>query len=152
MSESIKSGQRYKFTNEENGLILDISGANHRNILGWDVHGNDNQQWITERQDDGQWTIRSVWPQKYLGFETTPEDGTPLVGLDEPQLWDIEVLSDSEDHDNPRVNRLWVRGTLLVVEFPIGKSDPRPIESDRQLQLLAARDGKNQVWVLEEYL
>ncbi|KAH9017958.1 ricin B lectin domain-containing protein [Lactarius hengduanensis] len=149
MSESIKSGQRYKFTNEENGLVLDISGANRRNILGWDVHGNDNQQWITERQDDGQWTIRSVWPQKYLGFENTPEDGTPLVGLDEPQLWDIEVLSDSEDHDNPRV-KLWVRGTLLVVEFPIGKSDPRPIESDRQLQLLAARDGKNQVWVLEE--
>ncbi|KAH9161593.1 ricin B lectin domain-containing protein [Lactarius sanguifluus] len=151
MSESIKSGQRYKITNEENGLVLDISGANHRSILGWDFHGADNQQWITERQDDGQWTIRSVGPQRYLGFEKTPEDRTPLVGLDGPQLWDIEVLSDSEDHDNPRV-KLWVRGTLLVVEFPTEKSDPGPTESDRRLQLLAARDGENQVWVLEEYL
>ncbi|KAI9431563.1 hypothetical protein H4582DRAFT_2005062 [Lactarius indigo] len=119
MSESIKSGQRYKIANEENGL------------------------WVTERQEDGQWTIRSVWRQKYLGFETTPEDGTPLVGLGEPQLWDIEVLSDSEDHDNPRV-KIWVRGTLLVVEFLREKSDRGP------LQLLEARDGKNQVWVLEE--
>jgi len=60
-------------------------------------------QWVTEKQDEGQWTIRSVWHQKYLGFENAPEDGTPLVGLDEPQLWDIEILSDSEDHDNPGV-------------------------------------------------
>ncbi|KAI9448740.1 carbohydrate-binding module family 13 protein [Lactarius psammicola] len=127
-----------------NGLVLDLSGANHKSILGWDFHGSDNQQWITEKQDDGQWTIRSVRHQKYLGFESTPEDGTPLVGLDEPQLWDIEILSDSEDHDNPRV-KLWVRGTLLVVEYPKENSAPGP------LQLWAAWDGKNQVWVLEEY-
>ncbi|KAI9439142.1 hypothetical protein H4582DRAFT_119326 [Lactarius indigo] len=138
MSESIKSGQRYKIANEENGLVLDLDGADHKSILGWNFHGKDNQQWVTERQEDGQWTIRSVWRQKYLGFETTPEDGTPLVGLGEPQLWDIEVLSDSEDHDNPRV-KIWVRGTLLVVEFLREKSDRGP------LQLLEARDGKNQV-------
>ena len=64
-----------------------------------------NLQWITERQDDdGQWTVRSVQHQKYLGIKnTTPEDGTLLEGLDKPHLWDIEILSDSEDHDNPRV-------------------------------------------------
>jgi len=93
-------------------------------------------------QDDGQWTLQSVRHQKYLGFENTPKDGTPLDGLDEPQRWDIEItlwrrtwsLSD----------RFWVRGTFLVVEFPRYKSDPGP------LQLWEARDGKNQVWVLEE--
>ena len=71
-------------------------------------------QWITEKQDDGQWTIRSVKYQKYLGFENTPKDGTPLVGLDEPQLWDIEALSDSEDHDNPRVKYVLSRTPLAM--------------------------------------
>ena len=41
-------------------------------------------------------------------------------------------------------DRLWIRGTLLVVEFPKERSTAAP------LQLWAARDGKNQVWVLEE--
>ena len=40
--------------------------------------------------------------------------------------------------------RLWVRGTLLVVEFSKEKSDVV------HLELRAARDGKEQVWVLEE--
>ena len=41
----------------------------------------------------------------YLGFrvENTPKDGTLLDGLDKPQPWEIEVLPDSEEHDNPRV-------------------------------------------------
>ena len=114
-----------------------------------------------ERQDEGQWALRSVWTQKYLGFENTPKDGTPLDALDKPQHWDIEFLPGSEDHDNPRVkyvlatwrrslltfalsDRLWVRGTLLVVEFPRETSDWGP------LRLWAAREGRNQVWVLEE--
>lgn len=60
-------------------------------------------QWIPEKQDDGQWTIRSVRDQEYVGFENNPDNGTAVVGIDKPQLWDIEILSESEDHDNPRV-------------------------------------------------
>jgi len=41
--------------------------------------------------------------------------------------------------------RLWVRDTLLVVEFSKEKLGILP------LGLWAARDGKDQVWVLEEY-
>jgi hypothetical protein len=125
---SIKSGQCYKFTNEENGMVLDMApwewhsaSSSGKSIVGWVFHGKANQQvnnlrhldslslrldtlqWITERHDDGQWTIQSVEHQKYLGFVTTPKDGTPLDGINKPQLWDIEVLPDSEDHDNPRI-------------------------------------------------
>jgi hypothetical protein len=119
----IESGQRYKITNEGNGMVFDLSGADGRSILGWAFHGGGNQQvsnlpyfsswwppyndyalqWVLDRQGDGQWTIRSVNSQKYLGFESTPKDGTAVVGLDRPRLWDIEVLEDSEDHDYPRV-------------------------------------------------
>ncbi|KAF8264528.1 hypothetical protein EI94DRAFT_461062 [Lactarius quietus] len=160
----IKSGQRYKITNEGNGMVVDLSGADNRSILGWAFHGGENQQvsnlpyryrkwppythnslqWILEKQGDGQWTIQSLKYQKYLGFESTPKDGTPVVGLDRPRLWDIEILPDSEDHDNTRV-KFWVRSTLLVVEFPKERSELGP------LQLWAARDGRHQVWVLEEH-
>ena len=124
-------------------------------------------QWIPEQKEDGQWTLQSVRHHKYLGIESTPKNGTPLYALDEPQLWDIEILPESEDHDNPRVkyvladhhvrrrsfltfcvslsDRLWIRGTLLVAEFPSEKSDRAP------LQLWESADGENQVWVLEEY-
>ena len=44
-------------------------------------------------------------------------------------------------------DRLWVRGTLLVVEFPLEFPDEREIV---YLELRPAREGKNQVWVLEE--
>lgn len=110
---SIKSGQRYKITNEQTKLVVDLSGADNKSIIGWNYHGGENQQvitfsisklgthnhdtlkWIPEEQDDGQWTIQSV-TQKYLGFEKVPENGTPLVGLDKPQSWEIEIL-DSDD-------------------------------------------------------
>ncbi|KAF8264535.1 hypothetical protein EI94DRAFT_1703161 [Lactarius quietus] len=141
------SSQRYKIANEESGLIFEPSGGKNKSVISWDFHGFDNQQWITEKQDDGQWTIRSVRHQKYLGFDCTPVNGIPVqvVGLDKPQFWDIEILSESEDHDNPRV-KIWLRGTLLVVELPKGRSTPAP------LQLRGAQEGKNQIWVLEEWM
>ncbi|KAF8264536.1 ricin B lectin domain-containing protein [Lactarius quietus] len=143
---SIKSGQRYTITNEENGLALDLFESHDNSIIGSGFHGAENQQWITMHQDDGQWTIQSVSTQKsYLGFKNTPKDGTPLFGRDKPQLWDIEILSDSEDHDNFRA-RFWVRDTLLVIEDPKkeGRNRAWPLE------LWAAHGGKNQVWVFEE--
>ena len=121
---SIKSGQRYKIKNKENGLVVDLFF--YKSIIGHAFHGAENQQvtnitisivcpsynydtlqWITEKQDDGQWTLQSPARQKYLGFENTPKDGTPLLGLDKPQLWDIEVLSDSEDYDNLSVKYVY---------------------------------------------
>ena len=60
-------------------------------------------QWIIEKQDNGQWTIRSIRDQEYVGFENKPDNETAVVGVNKPQLWDIEILRESEDHDNPRV-------------------------------------------------
>lgn len=126
---SIKSGQLYTMRNEENGMALDLYYSNNGSIIGHRFHGGETQQvigfamliscpsynhdtfqWITERQDDGQWTIRSFKFQKYvgLGFENTPKNGTPLFGVDKPQRWDIEILSDSDDHDNPRVRYAFI--------------------------------------------
>ncbi|KAI9431565.1 carbohydrate-binding module family 13 protein [Lactarius indigo] len=143
---SIQSGQRYKITNEQTRLVIDLSGADNRSILGYSYHGGGNQQWITDKQDNGQWTIRSVDHHKYLGVETTPRDGTQLVGLDRPQFWDIEVLPYSGDAGGPSVKLCqWIHGTCFVVDFPLEKSG---VEAD--LQLWTAWGGKNQTWILEE--
>jgi hypothetical protein len=111
---SIKSGQRYKITNEQAKLVVDLSGQNNKSIIGWKSHGGENQQvitfninismtctshnhdmlkWILKKQDNGQWTIQSVRGQKYLGFEKIPGNGTSLVGLGKLQTWDIEILN-----------------------------------------------------------
>jgi hypothetical protein len=103
---SIESGQRYKITNEQAKLVVDLSGQDNKSVIGWESHGGENQQvitfnidisitctsydcdtlkWILKKQDNGQWTIQSVRAQKYLGFENSPGNGTPLVGLDKPQ-------------------------------------------------------------------
>ncbi|KAI9448744.1 hypothetical protein BJY52DRAFT_1156294 [Lactarius psammicola] len=110
---SIKSGQRYKITNEQTKLVIDLSGVNFKSVIGYNFHGGENQQWITERQANGQWTIRSVEPSKYLGVETTPDNGTRLVGLDRPQFWDIEMLSDCKDPTKPSVK-------YVFLTYPIG--------------------------------
>ncbi|KAI9441741.1 hypothetical protein H4582DRAFT_1934598 [Lactarius indigo] len=142
---SIKSGQRYKITNEQTKLVVDLHGGDHKTIMGCHLHGGANQQWITERQVNGQWAIRSVDRKKYLGVEKTLDNGTPLVGLDQPQLWDIEILPGC-DASRPSVKLCQsLNGTCFVADFPLEKLEP-----EAKLQVCVARGGENQVWVLEE--
>ncbi|KAH9007573.1 hypothetical protein EDB85DRAFT_1884323, partial [Lactarius pseudohatsudake] len=75
INTSIKSGRRYKITNEQTKLALDLSGVNFRSIIGHVSHGGANQQWIIEQQVNGQYIIRSVTPQKYLCIEKIPDNG-----------------------------------------------------------------------------
>ncbi|KAH9035476.1 hypothetical protein EDB85DRAFT_1943540, partial [Lactarius pseudohatsudake] len=130
---SIKSGQRYKITNEQSKLVVDLSGANNKSVLGYNFHGGANQQvttlatwitcashnhdtlqWIIERQVNDQYTIRSVGHHKYLGIEKTPGNGTHLVGLDKPQFWDIEIQPDSKDATKLSAKYVTLR-TLLAI-------------------------------------
>ncbi|KAF8269117.1 hypothetical protein EI94DRAFT_1038863 [Lactarius quietus] len=111
---SIKSGQRYKITNEQAKLVVDLSGGDGKSIIGWTFHDGENQQWITEKQYDGKWTIRSVGPQKYIAFVNTPENGTALVGLDEPQLWDIKILNSSDPAKTSVKYAFFITGPLAI--------------------------------------
>ena len=68
------------------------------------------------KQEDGQWTLQSVSTQKsYVGFKNTPKDGTPLFGINTSQSWDIEILEESEDHDNLRVRYVLSHILLAMV-------------------------------------
>ncbi|KAH9161598.1 ricin B lectin domain-containing protein [Lactarius sanguifluus] len=144
---SIKSGQRYKITNQLTELAVDLNGGNNKSVIGWTPHGGENQQWIIDEQVNGQWTIRSVSSQKYLGIEKAPDNGTHLVVLDKPQFWDIEILPGSNDPTKPSVKLCQrVRGTCFVANSP-----PEKPAIGADLQLWTAWGGKNQVWVLEQF-
>lgn len=45
-------------------------------------------QWTFEQQG-AQWAIKSSGSGKYIGIEGPPENGTPLVAVDNTVLWDI---------------------------------------------------------------
>ncbi|KAH9069659.1 carbohydrate-binding module family 13 protein, partial [Lactarius deliciosus] len=142
---------RYKITNEQNNLVVDLSSADNKSIIGCDFHGGESQQWVTEKQANGQWTIRSVAAsgyQKYLCVERTPDNGTHLVSLDQPQSWDIEILPDST---KPSVRYVMACTPLAVAtyfEFPLTGS--ANAGAGTNLQLWTTCGGRNQVWVLEE--
>ncbi|KAN0133570.1 hypothetical protein V8E53_008738 [Lactarius tabidus] len=65
-------------TNEENELAFCLYDLDNQYVLRWKFHGEETTE---GRNKDGQWTIQSVEYQEYLGFENTPKDGTPAVGL-----------------------------------------------------------------------
>ena len=135
MSESIKSGQQYHITNEENGLSFYLY-LDDKVVVGWGFRDEERQrvsrlpssiahhpsyttaitfQWIIERQNDSQWTIQSVKFQKYLGFENVPKDGSPVVCLDKPpHLWDIEIQPDCEEDDYTRVKYVFLSRTAMA--------------------------------------
>ncbi|KAH9173170.1 ricin B lectin domain-containing protein [Lactarius sanguifluus] len=143
---SIKSGQRYKITNQLAELAIDLHG-NGKSVTGYNPHGGENQQWILEEQVNGQWTIQSVNTLKYCGVEKASDNGTHLVALDKPQFWDIEILPGCEDPARPSVMLCQrVRGTCFVAEYPLDKP-----ANGADLQLWTAWGGKNQVWVLEHF-
>ncbi|KAH9161592.1 ricin B-like lectin [Lactarius sanguifluus] len=142
---SIQSGKRYKITNKESRLVVDLSGADNRSILGYAYHGGGNQQWIIDRQDNDQWTIRSADHHKYLGVETTPENGIQLVGLNEPQSWNIEILPFSGEAGPVVKLGQWRHGTFFVADFPLERQG-----NHGAIQLWTAWGGENQSWILEE--
>ena len=51
----------------------------------------------------------SVSIQKsFLGFKNTPKDRIHLFSINMPQPWDIAILEESEDHENPRVRYVFI--------------------------------------------
>ncbi|KAI0251680.1 ricin B lectin domain-containing protein [Lactifluus subvellereus] len=149
---SFEPGKQYKITNAQGGTVIDLSGSDHKSIIGWPWHDGDNQKagglrfggssWILQQEpeDGGQWSLKSVETGQYLGFEGKPNDATRIVAVDQRQLWDIYP----EDED-PASFRLWVRGTRLDLVLTDGNATP-----GTPLQLSAACTGQNQVWKFEK--
>lgn len=62
-------------------------------------------QWIVEKEESG-WTIKSAGSGKFIGMDTDPSNGAPVVGVDAPFYFDIK-----KDEHNPSVWRYVVSPT-----------------------------------------
>ncbi|KAI9439145.1 hypothetical protein H4582DRAFT_2128654 [Lactarius indigo] len=149
MSETIKSGQRYKITNEENGLVPDLSGADHKSILRWDFHSlcSSGSQRVrplrTTANASGLFDQSGTGSTLDLGIcqrmehrssaSTSLSSGTPR-------------FYESEDHDNPRL--LYTAQELSESRFP--KDDTDHTQDKVYLSITAAHVCQSSVTVTGE--
>ena len=109
-----QEGYTYKIVNIKSATVLDLSGTDGESIIGWEWHGGDNQKWRLERNGN-QWLIQNVGTGKYLGypgFANDLGDNSILLGVNNPQEWDIwrdEVISGAY--------RIFAHGTSLNVDL-----------------------------------
>ncbi|KAI6043626.1 carbohydrate-binding module family 13 protein [Pisolithus marmoratus] len=134
----IRSGGTYALTNvKAQNSCLDLSGADHYSIIGFEYHGGSNQTWIFERQYNGNYLIKSVRPNLYLSIEGEPRDGTKVVAKSTPFEWHVE--------DQPgfqQAIRLFVPETNQNVDL----SDNGNPTSSAPVTLWRKWNGEHQIW------
>jgi len=135
----IQSGETYKILNVKGRTIVDLSGGDNKSIIGYDDHGGPNQQWTFENTGSG-WTIRSAGSGKYIGIEGDPNDGTPLIAVDEPVVWDIWP----DERDNSHF-RIFAPNTTKNFDL----SDHGSSTPGTKVQLWDKTPGKGQTWIIQ---
>ncbi|KAJ3723931.1 ricin B-like lectin [Lentinula raphanica] len=136
---SIQSGNVYKIYNGKAGTILDLSGTDGRTISGFSENNGNNQKWRLEQGEGGHWTFQSVESGQFLGIEGPPENGTPLVAVNEPFKWDIYP-----DDEDPSHFRMYVPNAPTAINIDLsdhGNPTPGTI-----VTLWIKWEGRNQTW------
>jgi hypothetical protein len=111
---SIKSGQRYKFMNEENGLVLELYQL-HRDdnfIYGSRFHGGENQQVTNFAQ--AIFAI-SIACRSYMAT-TMPSSGSQRSRMSANGLFDQSVASISDSRILPKTEHL----SLALTDLSLG--------------------------------
>ena len=112
----------YTITNVKSGTALDLSGGDNRSIIGFDFHGQGNQQvsnslnqddrrlqtsyrnfilqWSIQKKDCG-YTIRGLSTGKFLSYEgSNLRDAVKVIAADGEKIWEIYA-----DNKNPSAYR-----------------------------------------------
>ncbi|KAI0049122.1 carbohydrate-binding module family 13 protein [Auriscalpium vulgare] len=107
----------YTLTDVRWGMSLDLSGADDRSLIGFGMHGWENQQWEFSRLGAG-YMIRSMHSQAFAtldGFNMQSGGVASIAAGSFPVCWDLEVLThfDSEDEDEDIYARIrWPNSDL----------------------------------------
>ncbi|KAI0755612.1 ricin B lectin domain-containing protein [Fomes fomentarius] len=88
----------YVLLNARSGTALDLSGADHRTVIGWPMHGGPNQQWEFIPTGHG-YIVRCIRRSKeghslYLSTEGGVKDGARIIASTYPVAWNIEPTDD----------------------------------------------------------
>ncbi|PIL34541.1 hypothetical protein GSI_03319 [Ganoderma sinense ZZ0214-1] len=84
----------YVLLNARGGTAMDLHGADDTNVIGFPMHGNQNQQWEFIPSGHG-YVIRCVRPSKaghalYLTVEGGVREHAPVVASAYPVAWSVE--------------------------------------------------------------
>ncbi|KAK6361950.1 hypothetical protein TWF730_005656 [Orbilia blumenaviensis] len=134
-----ESGNTYKIINLKNGTALDLSGSDTVSITGWDSHDGDNQKWVLNEVEPGQWTIQNVAFGKFLAADGEGE-GANIVGAEDPFNWDVRNEGDDW--------RIFVPHAPFNVDLDSQGEDEIP--AGARVQLWSQWAGDNQVWKFED--
>ena len=84
----------YVLLNARGGTAMDLHGGDDTNVIGYPMHGNQNQQWEFIPSGHG-YVIRCVRPSKaghalYLTVEGGVRNNAPVVASAYPVAWNVE--------------------------------------------------------------
>jgi len=108
----------YTFTNVLSSSAMDLSGGDHKSIIGFPAHGRDNQQWELTPLGHG-FSIRSLSSGQYLTIEAGIYNGVPIVASPFPVSWVVQV----DVHDKETVHIGWPN-SHYIIELEAGNSTP----------------------------
>ncbi|KAL9708775.1 hypothetical protein Ac2012v2_007929 [Leucoagaricus gongylophorus] len=135
----IQSGSVYRLTNVENtGCVLDLSGENNSQLIGYSDNGGSNQRWMLDREDDG-WTIRSLETGMYAGVENwSTSNGSKVISLEEKYIWHIWREEGSDEHF-----RISVPNARMSLDLSNHGAGP-------DIEIWGQWEGHNQLWTFDE--
>ncbi|KAL4066331.1 carbohydrate-binding module family 13 protein, partial [Scleroderma yunnanense] len=137
----IQSGGRYVLTNvQATNSCLDLSGGDHRSIIGYPPNGGSNQQWEFHRVEGNLFTVRSG-TGLHLRIDGEPADGVRVVAGPDRYIWYVE--------DVPGIDRA-IRLFVPETQFNIDLSDHGNPNPGTPVTLWARWDGQNQLWRLQQ--
>ncbi|KAM5545430.1 hypothetical protein V8D89_000468 [Ganoderma adspersum] len=139
---ALQRGQTYKLVNAKAGTVLDLSGADNRQTIGYGYHGGNNQKWVLEGEGENQWLLRNVETGLYLAVEGELEDGVSAIATAQPFRWNI-----APDEEDSSTFRLFVSNT----QFNLDLSDHGSATPGTHVVVWSKwHPGKNQTWRFEE--
>ncbi|ESK84080.1 carbohydrate-binding module family 13 protein [Moniliophthora roreri MCA 2997] len=138
---AIQSGRSYRIVNVKAGTVLDLSGTDGVSVSGFTANGGNNQKWYLDNSS-GHWTFR-CGTGKYLGLDGEVQDGTPVIGVNQPVQWDIWP-----DEQDGSVYRIFVPNAPTAMNLDL--SDHGNANPGTKVTLWTKWEGKHQCWKFEE--
>ncbi|KAJ3576329.1 hypothetical protein NP233_g495 [Leucocoprinus birnbaumii] len=137
----LQSGRVYKITNVKTpSFVVDLSGANNREIIGYSDNGGQNQRWMLERENDG-WTLRNLANGKYAGVENFSDaNGAKVIAVDQQYTWHIWHEDQTNHPDRFRISVPGVKKSFDLSNHGAGPD----------IEIWGAWKGENQLWTFDE--
>jgi len=105
----------YEIKNDVLGVSVDFNEMDRKSVVGYQYHGNGNQQWEFAPLGKG-WSIKSVSSGLYLTIEKGIGPGVPIVASEYPAAWNVQI-----EHDDPGLVRISWPGSESVWDLRDGR-------------------------------